>query len=213
MDNGGNNASQTAFRFRADDGDESAWNGGAGSGASYLAPINTWITVPEGDTTKLRVRICAESSAENIKLLPERRLGGGSWFPVDPTDPVVQLGSTQLVGGNHTTDLEAWGEELSGAAWADTDNNAQLDDAAESTDFILFGSGQDKRMEVEIGLNIQWGFPIEEGNILQFRLTIMGQIFSQTYPEIPRIDITAPLAAARTPYPYQQRVHGPLLRR
>jgi hypothetical protein len=214
MDSGGsNNASQTAYRFRADDGDETAWDSGSGTGASYLANLNIPIGWPEGDTSNFRVRVCAESSAETISFHLERKKNSGSWIRILSGDGTLDLSTSSEIADGHTTDLTTWGEELSSAAWADTDNNCLAEDPTSLYGPVTFASGQDKRMEVEVCLAFT-GLVAVEDDVFQFRLTSGGQIFSGGYVVWPTITITAPVSSpARQPYPYQQRVYGPILRR
>lgn len=217
MDGGGNSLSQTAYRFRNDDGTEVAWIGGVGSGASYMAAINTAIDVVVGSSEKIRCRICCESSGETTQFRMERRLNSGSWISITMQDTAIRIGVTQLYGGNSTTDLTGTVEDLSDANWADVTNGCMLDDTVATTGEVTFSSGQDKRIEIEMSVDIYWARPIRSGDTLEIRATANGQTFYGDYYEIPMINIIDDPDAAE-PHPVhsianRNRVYGGFLGR
>ncbi len=205
---GGNNASQTGWRFRADDGDGTAWDNGSGTGASYLAAINTPIEVVFGSDVQIRPRICIESSAETQKFQLQRRLNpSGGWIQVNTSSTrVVPAASDHFTAGN-TIDLTTWGEELSTASWGDTTNGALLEDPFISTVDCTFASGPDTRIEFEMCVKFLWEDVLEIGDVISFRCVAAGLIFSGGY-DLPQPSVTfiAGPGGAKTPDRYQQRV-------
>lgn len=189
MDGGGNSLTQTAYRFRNDDGDETSWAQGSGTGASYMAAINTAIDVEEGDTTTFRCRICCETSAESTIFRLDRSINSGSWITINKTDTCIRIGETELYGGSDTTELDI-DEEMSASAWAQTiGNGCQLDDLTTISSTVTFDSGQDKRMELEMSVEIYWDRPVESGDELRIRATANGVAFGGGYDYYPTINI------------------------
>ncbi len=124
MDGGSNAASQTGYRFRNDDGDNTL---STGTGASYMAALNTAIDVPEDDETLIRLRIAFATSAETVYFQIERKIDAGFWFPVNTTDTAVQIGDTSYYSVGHNP--ENVGEELSSEDYVgDGANGCLLDD-------------------------------------------------------------------------------------
>jgi len=194
MDGGGsNNATQTAYRFRRDDGDESYWNEGAGTGASYHRPLNTAIEVPENSNMGIRVRICVESSAETLQFALQRKVNAGSWFQINTTDTAVRPGASNEFTAGNTTDLTGTAEDLTATTWCgDSINGCLLEYPYYGTNDVTFGNGQDTRIEIEMMLDLQWSYPLAEGDQITIRAVAAGVILSGGYTHLATIDIVGP---------------------
>lgn len=173
--------SLNAFRFREDDGSETA--------ATWLATENTNITgVDISSDAHLRVRIAAQETAggaeNNVDITLQYRVNTGTWTNVSgSTTYVTYITSTFVANGTATTDQLATptGTFLPGTF-------VSVNASAARTSFL----GND-HTEIEYSLNLL-AADLAHGDVIEFRLLANGAAFT-TYDYMPSATVAIPAPA------------------
>jgi hypothetical protein len=150
----------------------------------------------------------------------QRNVNEGTWITITTSDSYVPyFESGYVLDDEHIVeyfDSDAVVDTSGQTAWAFVENNGMICEGSDNRSGLSSwnsgGAEPPKAMCIECCIRISNGFT--PGDYVQIRPKTTLQLFEDGYDSLALLNVTAQTVfPSRVPYPYQQRVQGPLLRR
>lgn len=172
---------QDSYRFRNDDGSE--------TGATWLAALNTNVTVEPGSTIR-RLRMLVQNTASgagtDVDLEWQYNKNSAGWNNITTSSSVVQaVASANFANGDDCT------QQLGSGTFHSNNDGMTEDGTAGGANLDLAGNAE---VETELSFQIL-SADVVDGDTIQFRLTRDGGTVLDTYTRTPQATVSVPARA------------------